>query len=147
MNDTTPITVYRDNRVDQQETYTAAELFELFARSECASFEWPIERRVATWLAGWAVMDAPVQYALTAYIADRRINERALASAAPFLLSSARAVLKMIDAYGHGGIPASEVYDLRTAIAAAEGYDTVSSASRQHYIDTGRFMRIGEVAE
>lgn len=34
----------------------------------------------------------------------------------------------------------------RDRLSAEDGYDTASSASRQHYIDTGRFLRQGEGA-
>lgn len=54
------ISVWRDNRIDQEEQYTLPELAKMFRESQYDLNEyrdaWPLRRCVGAWLSSWAVM-------------------------------------------------------------------------------------------
>ena len=53
----TTIVIYRDNRTDQREEWDTEVTADVFWRSEYATHEWPIERRVSAYLAGIGVIE------------------------------------------------------------------------------------------
>ncbi len=56
-NQPTTITIYRDNREDQREEWDTAVTADVFWRTEYATYEWPIERRVSAYLATVGVVE------------------------------------------------------------------------------------------
>ena len=54
---TSTLTVWRNNRVDQEETHDLADLYDQFTEHEIAEYPWTMERRASVWFATWAVFE------------------------------------------------------------------------------------------